>query len=286
MLICAVLGAACGGGLRVQAPARLHRDRASVGDQCQHVQRRVPGGLAARPPRSWLARSPASSRARQVANPVAEALHTTPAWVGAHVSGTPVPTSPFVTISANASSPAVAKTGGQRCAEGGRPSTPQPPQRVVGRTGDAGQDPRRTPSRSARRRSSRTSQGPGGSTGLSRPRRWGRRRPPPRPGLAEADRRRRPPTSPRPRRSSPARSPRTPSRLRISSARGRRSRPAQAVIATNDRKQVAADRDPAWVCWSARSSASPPPWRSRRDPRARPESPWPVGSPGCRRRWR
>ena len=39
-----------------------------------------------------------------------DALHTTPAWVVAHVSGTPVPTSPFVTISANASTAGVAKT--------------------------------------------------------------------------------------------------------------------------------------------------------------------------------
>ena len=32
----------------------------------------------------------------QVANDVAKALHTTPAWAAAHLSGTPVPSSPFV----------------------------------------------------------------------------------------------------------------------------------------------------------------------------------------------
>ena len=46
----------------------------------------------------------------QVANAVASALQTTPQWAAAHVSGTPVPSSPFVTISASASRPDTAKT--------------------------------------------------------------------------------------------------------------------------------------------------------------------------------
>ena len=46
----------------------------------------------------------------RVTNAVANALHTTPAWVAAHVSGTPVPSSPFVAISANASTSRVATT--------------------------------------------------------------------------------------------------------------------------------------------------------------------------------
>ena len=46
----------------------------------------------------------------RVIQAVASALHTTPAWAVQHVSGTPIPNSPFVRIDANASTPAVAIT--------------------------------------------------------------------------------------------------------------------------------------------------------------------------------
>ncbi len=46
----------------------------------------------------------------QVTQAVASALHTTPAWAFQHVSGTPIPSSPFVRIDANASMPATAIT--------------------------------------------------------------------------------------------------------------------------------------------------------------------------------
>jgi capsular polysaccharide biosynthesis protein len=43
-----------------------------------------------------------------VIDAVAAALNTTPAWVGQHLSGTPIPSSPIVRIDANASNPQVA----------------------------------------------------------------------------------------------------------------------------------------------------------------------------------
>ena len=46
----------------------------------------------------------------QVTQAVASALHTTPAWAFQHVSGTPIPNSPFVRIDANASMAATAIT--------------------------------------------------------------------------------------------------------------------------------------------------------------------------------
>ncbi len=105
-----VLAAACGGGLRVQTPAGLHRHLAAIGDQRQRLKRRLAGRLAARPPRSSPSTFARVVQSTQVTKPVAKALHTTPAWVVAHVSGTPVPSSPFVTINANASTPGVATT--------------------------------------------------------------------------------------------------------------------------------------------------------------------------------
>ena len=41
----------------------------------------------------------------RVIRAVASAVHTTPAWAVQHVSGTPIPNSPFVRIDANASTP-------------------------------------------------------------------------------------------------------------------------------------------------------------------------------------
>ncbi len=109
LLICAILGAACGGVYAFKRPpvytatARLSAlavnasNAASLAGSLEAAQ-----GLA-----GTFARVVQSTA---VVNPVANALHTTPAWVAAHVSGTPVPTSPFVSISANASTPAVATT--------------------------------------------------------------------------------------------------------------------------------------------------------------------------------
>ena len=54
---------------------------------------------------STFAREVQSSR---VIDAVAAALNTTPAWVGQHLSGTPIPSSPIVRIDANASTPQVA----------------------------------------------------------------------------------------------------------------------------------------------------------------------------------
>ncbi len=109
VLICAVLGAACGAvyafkrppvytaTARMSAVAVNASNAASLAGSLEAAQ-----GLA-----STFARVVQSTT---VVNPVAKALHTTPAWVAAHVSGTPVPTSPFVSISANASTAGVAKT--------------------------------------------------------------------------------------------------------------------------------------------------------------------------------
>ena len=109
VLICAVLGAACGAvyafkrppvytaTARMSAVAVNASNAASLAGSLEAAQ-----GLA-----STFARVVQSTT---VVNPVANALHTTPAWVAAHVSGTPVPTSPFVSISANASTAGVAKT--------------------------------------------------------------------------------------------------------------------------------------------------------------------------------
>ena len=109
VLIAAVLGAACGGVYAFKRPpvytatARLSAISVNTSNAAS-----LAGSLeAGQELASTFARVVQSS---QVANAVAGALHTTPEWAAAHVSGTPVPTSPFVTISANASSPAVAKT--------------------------------------------------------------------------------------------------------------------------------------------------------------------------------
>jgi Chain length determinant protein len=108
-LICAVLGAACGAVYAFKRPpvytatARLSALAVNPSNAAT-----LAGSLeAAQALAGTLARVVQSTN---VVNPVASALRTTPAWVAAHVSGTPVPTSPFVSISANASTPGVAKT--------------------------------------------------------------------------------------------------------------------------------------------------------------------------------
>jgi hypothetical protein len=109
VLICAVLGAACGGVYAFKRPpvytatARLSAISVNASNAAS-----LAGSLeAGQELAGTFARVVQSS---QVANAVAKALHTTPQWAAAHVSGTPVPTSPFVMINANASSPPIAKT--------------------------------------------------------------------------------------------------------------------------------------------------------------------------------
>ena len=109
VLICAVLGAACGGVYAFKRPpvytatARLSAVSVNASNAAA-----LAGSLeASQELASTFARVVQST---QVANAVASALHTTPQWAAAHVSGTPVPSSPFVTISANASSPGIART--------------------------------------------------------------------------------------------------------------------------------------------------------------------------------
>jgi capsular polysaccharide biosynthesis protein len=109
VLICGILAAACGGVYafkrppvytatsRISAVSVNASNAASLAGSLEAAQ-----GLA-----QTFARVVQST---QVTNAVAKALHTTPAWVAAHLSGTPIPTSPFVAINANASTAGVAKT--------------------------------------------------------------------------------------------------------------------------------------------------------------------------------
>lgn len=109
VLICGLVAAACGAVYafkrppvytatsRISALAVNASNAASLAGSLEAAQ-----GLAA-----TFARVVQSA---QVTNAVANALHTTPGWVAAHLSGTPIPTSPFVAISANASTAEVAKT--------------------------------------------------------------------------------------------------------------------------------------------------------------------------------
>lgn len=107
VLICAVLGAACGAVYAFKRPpvytATARMSALSVNASNAAA---LAGSLEA-------AQELASTFARvvqttEVTNAVASALHTTPAWAAANVSGSPVPSSPFVAINATASSPGVA----------------------------------------------------------------------------------------------------------------------------------------------------------------------------------
>jgi uncharacterized protein involved in exopolysaccharide biosynthesis len=109
VLICALLGAACGAVFAFKRPpiytatSRLSAVAVNASNAAS-----LAGSLqAAQDLADTFARVVQSA---QVTNAVAKALHTTPAWVAANVSGTPVPSSPFVAISANASTAGVAKT--------------------------------------------------------------------------------------------------------------------------------------------------------------------------------
>lgn len=109
VLTFALLGAACGGVYAFKRPpvytatARLSAISVNATNAAS-----LAGSLeAAQELASTFAREVQST---QTANDVATALHTTPEWAAEHLNGTPVPASPFVMISANASSPGVAKT--------------------------------------------------------------------------------------------------------------------------------------------------------------------------------
>ena len=107
ILICAVLGAACGGVYAFKrspvytATARLSAISVNASNAAS-----LAGSLqAAQELAGTFARVVQSS---DVADQVAKSLHTTPAWAVAHVNGTPVPNSPFVMITATAPSGTVA----------------------------------------------------------------------------------------------------------------------------------------------------------------------------------
>lgn len=107
VLLCAVLGAGVGAVYAFKRPpvytasSRLAAltvngsNAASVAGSLQAAE-----GLA-----STFARVVQSA---QVTRAVAASLSTTPAWVTQHLSGTPIPSSPFVRIDANASTPGAA----------------------------------------------------------------------------------------------------------------------------------------------------------------------------------
>lgn len=109
VLICAVLGAGCGGVYALERPpVYTATSRMSAVSLNASNAASVAGSLEAD---QGLADTFARVvQSATVTNAVANALHTTPAWVADHLSGTPVPSSPFVSISANASTPGVALT--------------------------------------------------------------------------------------------------------------------------------------------------------------------------------
>ena len=286
VLICAVLGGRLRRGVRFQARAGLHRDRATVGDQRQRLQcRALAGSLqAAQELASTFARVVQST---EVANRVAKALHTTPAWAIAHLSGTPVPTSPFVMISANAGEHRGRPDGGERGAEGRRRRTRAS---SSARPRAAALLPRFAPTPS----SSRVLRTISGSS------------------RAEAARRRlvrplagnRDPTTPDPRLQHQIEQATADCRRRADAAQRRAVRvhcsrhenqlgsrqtvtSSRAVSATNDRKQVAQIAIlfgllvGLLIGVACRAGARLAKLRARPEPLS-----WPVGSAGSRRRWR
>ena len=109
VLVCVMLAAACGAVYAFKrapvytATARLSALNVDTGNSASAA-----GSLqSAQELASTYARVVQTSR---VIKAVASALHTTPEWAVEHVSGTPIPNSPFVRIDANASTPTVAIT--------------------------------------------------------------------------------------------------------------------------------------------------------------------------------
>jgi capsular polysaccharide biosynthesis protein len=107
VLLCALLGAGTGAFYAFKRPpiytassrlAALSVNNSNAASLAGSLQ-------AAQELASTFARVVESS---QVTQAVAASLNTTPAWVTQHLNGTPIPSSPFVRIDANASSPGVA----------------------------------------------------------------------------------------------------------------------------------------------------------------------------------
>jgi hypothetical protein len=109
VLVCAVLGAGCGAVYAFKrAPVYTATARLSALNVNTANSAGTAGSLeAAQELAGTYARVVQTS---QVTQAVASALHTTPAWAFQHVSGTPIPDSPFVRIDANASTPGTAIT--------------------------------------------------------------------------------------------------------------------------------------------------------------------------------
>lgn len=109
VLICAVLGAACGGVYAFKRPpvytATAQMSAVSVNASNSAS---LAGSLEADQGLAFTFARVVQSTT--VTKAVAHALHTTPAWVAANVNGTPVPSNPFVSINASASTPGVAVT--------------------------------------------------------------------------------------------------------------------------------------------------------------------------------
>jgi capsular polysaccharide biosynthesis protein len=107
ILICAILGAACGAVFAFKRPPvyTANSRLSAISVNASNVASLSGSLQAAEELASTFARVVEST---DVAKRVAKALNTTPAWAMAHVSGTPVPSSPFVTISANAATPQIA----------------------------------------------------------------------------------------------------------------------------------------------------------------------------------
>jgi hypothetical protein len=109
VLVCAVLGAGCGAVYAFKrAPVYTATARLSALNVNTANSAGTAGSLeAAQELAGTYARVVQTSKVTQA---VAAALHTTPAWAFQHVTGTPIPDSPFVRLDANASMPATAIT--------------------------------------------------------------------------------------------------------------------------------------------------------------------------------
>lgn len=109
VLVSVVLGAGCGAVYALKrAPVYTATARLSALNVNTANSAGTAGSLeSAVELASTYARVVQTSRVTQA---VASALHTTPAWAFQHVTGTPIPSSPFVRIDATASMPATAIT--------------------------------------------------------------------------------------------------------------------------------------------------------------------------------
>ena len=140
VLISAVLGAACGGVYAFKRPpvytatARLSAISVTTSNAAS-----LAGSLeAGQELASTFARVVQSS---QVANAVAGALHTTPEWAAAHVERDTGSHQPVRDDQRECLEPRHRQDSCECGPQVGGPVRAQPPQRVIERTGDAGQDP-------------------------------------------------------------------------------------------------------------------------------------------------